>query len=114
MALAVRFQWLASGAGEMDEYGSEKSEQWLTFSIDGELASRLQNYASALGVSIEEALLEILDMPLSVYGPDDKISPEFRDELKASEYSKMRMKNLSGRVRVHLPDAPGHTTPKKS
>jgi len=99
--LAVRFQWLVAGTGDMEEYATSKPEQWMTFSISGELADRLKNYAMKSGLSLEDALADILDSPLSVYGPDDENHGTDPALLKATPRTQMRVTALRGKVRLH-------------
>lgn len=99
-ALAVRFQWLVSGDGGMEEYSTETPDQWLTFSISGEIADRLKNYAMKSGLSLEDALADILDFPLSVFGPDDEAYANDSEILKATPRRQMRVAALRGKVRL--------------
>ncbi|GEM_PF-6818735 len=83
----------------MDEYGKEYEHPGLNIWIDGELSNRLQNYAALSGLTMEEALMGILDFPLSVFDHREpsKAAPE---DLQSSEQTKMRLASLAGKVKI--------------
>ncbi|MBH2008212.1 MAG: helix-turn-helix transcriptional regulator [Xanthomonadaceae bacterium] len=81
-ALAVSLRWLETGEGQMDEFPSSDKEG-MTFWIDDELRSRLASFASYNGLTLTEALAEILDSPLAVYGPETlPTTPEDQEKLR--------------------------------
>lgn len=98
-ALAVEYQWLTAGVGTMDQYGPAAGHPGMKLWIDGDLALRLQTYAAHAGLTIEEALVEMLDFTLSGYepaGPVD-VPPEHQH---GSPSTKMRYATLSKKVKV--------------
>ncbi|MEN5181779.1 helix-turn-helix transcriptional regulator [Comamonas testosteroni] len=99
--LAIRFQWLVAGTGEMDEFNSEDKERWLTFSISGDLADRLQNYAMKSGLTLAEAMVEILDFPLSGFDAESQEAEVNPKLYQPSPRAKMRIASLRDKVRFH-------------
>jgi len=107
LALAVRYKWLVSGEGPMEEYSATEPSKELTFTMSAALAERLQNYAATYGYSLEAALADVLDYGLSTYGPDNlPRSAEEMEEIAANPYREMgamRLKTLAGKVKVLAP-----------
>lgn len=117
-ALAVNWQWLDSGEGEIGEYGSLEGEG-LSIWIDAELRERLTAFAHYSGLTLEEAVADIFDSPLSVYSKEDlPQSPEEQDKLKqmlrAYPSRKPRLKVLAQKVRVEPAAPPNPFEPKIS
>lgn len=118
MALAVNWQWLDSGEGEIGEYGSLEGAG-LSIWIDAELRERLTSFAHYNGLTIEEAVADILDSPLSVYGKEDlPQSPDgqekLRQMLRAYPSRKPRLQVLAQKVRVKPAEPPNPFEPKIS
>lgn len=98
-ALAVRQTWLLTGDGPRDEYDGHVADSGLTFKLDAAMSARLRNYANYSGLSITDALTEILDMPLSVFS-DELLakSTAQRLEIRPVTSRDLRLSALGGRV----------------
>jgi transcriptional regulator with XRE-family HTH domain len=101
-ALAIRYQWLTAGEGAMDEYSAQAQKPAMTFEISGEVAERLHNYASASGLSVEQAMTQILDQALSVYTTEEtevfrKSSQEFGVQPASMN---ARLASIAGQVKI--------------
>lgn len=95
-ALAVNWRWLAHGEGEVGEYGATDGAG-LSIWVDAELRKRITTFAHYNGMTIEEAVADILDAPLSVYGEADlPQTPEEQERLKQV----LRANSQKGRAKV--------------
>ncbi|MET3459784.1 helix-turn-helix domain-containing protein [Variovorax atrisoli] len=103
-ALAVSLEWLERGEGEMDEYPTIEGTG-LSFHVDAEIADRIAAYAYFHGVTVVDAVAEILDDALSVYSEKElPFMPDEREKLvrliRATHGQRARRKALAGKVRV--------------
>ncbi|MET3441355.1 transcriptional regulator with XRE-family HTH domain [Variovorax paradoxus] len=106
-ALAVSLEWLERGDGEMDEYPTAEGKG-LAFHVDAEIADRIAAYAYFHGVTVPEAIAEILDNALSVYSEKElPFMPEDKEKLvrliRATHGQRSRRKALAGKVKL-LPE----------
>lgn len=104
MALAVNWKWLDSGEGEIGEYGSTEGAG-LSIWVDAELRDRITAYAYYNGLTLEEAVADILDDPLSVYSrdllPKTPVEEEkLKQVLKAYGGKRPRLKVLASKLQV--------------
>lgn len=109
MALAVNWRWLEFGEGEIGEYGSTEGSG-LSIWIDAELRERLTAYAYYNGLTMEEAMADILDSPLMAYSKDElpktpKEQEKLRQTLKSYATKGPRLKVLARKLQV-LPAGP--------
>jgi len=115
-ALAVNWRWLEYGEGEIGEYGSVEGSG-LSIWIDAELRDRLTAYAYYNGLTLEEAMADILDSPLMAYSKDElPKTPEAQDRLrqtlKAYATKGPRLKVLARKLRVAPSGPPQPTGPR--
>jgi transcriptional regulator with XRE-family HTH domain len=116
-ALAVNWRWLDLGEGEIGEYGATEGAGFSIW-VDAELRKRITSYAYYNGMTIEEAVADIFDSPLSVYGDEDlPKTPEEKEKLKLmlrATSQKARVKVLAQKLVVMPADPPQPNLPRIS